>query len=85
MSLTAIVVRLDCGYESDRKAAEDAGFKIGDRLEVKDISMGQSHTTVYLKEDGRGYNSVFFSFEESGKPINIYNDPRYNPYLEGLC
>lgn len=81
MTLYAIVTTLNAGYDSDKKAAEEAGLKVGDRFTVRSVSMGQSHTTIYLNEFDRGFNSVFFDFEESGELINIYRDARYNPYL----
>ena len=81
MTVYAIVERLDCGYEYDRKKAEEAGFKIGDRFKVKHVSMGQSHTTVTLEEFKSGFNSVFFEFEEDGEPLDIYRDARFNPYI----
>lgn len=81
MTVYAIVEHLDRGYDGDKKQAEEAGFKVGDRFTVKDVSMGQSHTTVYLREHDRGFNSVFFTFEEDGKPLDIYSDHRFNPYI----
>lgn len=71
----------DNGYDGDIECAKKAGLKIGERYEVDDLSMGQFHTSVYLK--GKGcFNSVQFEFQEAnGAPVNIYCDPRYNPYL----
>lgn len=56
-------------------------LKVGKEYEVDCISMGQSHTTVQLK-NGKCYNSVFFQFFEDGKEIDIYADKRFNPYLK---
>ncbi len=81
MTVYAIVSELNCGYDHDKRMAEQAAFQIGDRFTVKDISMGQSHTTIRLDEIEGGFNSVFFSFEEDGEPLNIYSDHRFNPYI----
>jgi hypothetical protein len=80
MTIYAIIKNLDCGYPGDREQVAKAGFKVGDRFILEDVSMGQSHTTVYLNREG-GFNSVFFDFEENGQPLNIYADRRFNPYL----
>lgn len=56
-------------------------LEIGKQYEVDYISMGQSYTSIVLKNKFRTYNSVLFKFYENGKEINIYSDPRFNPYL----
>ena len=56
-------------------------LELGKLYEVKDIRMGQSHTTIYLKEKEHPYNSVIFEFYEDNKQIDIYKDERFNPYL----
>ena len=56
---------------------------VGKEYEVEHVSMGQSHTYVYLKGYEGGFNSVHFDFYEDGVPHNIYRDPRYNPYIGG--
>lgn len=43
--------------------------------------MGQSSTSVSLKEGSRCYNSVYLEFYENDKIINIFEDERFNPYL----
>lgn len=43
--------------------------------------MTQSYTDITLARLGH-FNSTFFEFyDEDGNKIDIYNDPRYNPYL----
>ena len=63
----------------------EEGLKVGKDYEVRSISMGQSHTTVYLKDMPKGYNwgynSIYFKFYEDGKKVNIYKDKKFNPYL----
>lgn len=81
MSLIAIVETLDAGYDSEKQKMIDLGFKVGDRIPVNDVDMGQSRTTISLDGYKGSFNSVFFEFEENGKEINIYGDKRYNPYL----
>lgn len=82
MTVYAIVRRLNVGCQHDKDRAEEYGWKIGDRFVVKDVSMGQSYTNIYLEDYGSGgVNSVFFDFEENGEPLNIFNDRRFNPYL----
>lgn len=69
------------GHDCDKEYVKKMGLKVGERYEVEDISMGGSHTSVYLKDIKGSFNSVQFEFEEDEKPIDIYRDPRYNPYL----
>lgn len=71
----------DNGYDCDKEYAKKMGLKVGERYEVEDISMGGSHTSIYLKDIKGSFNPVQFEFEEDGEPIDIYRDPRYNPYL----
>lgn len=71
----------DNGREYDKKYVKEVGLKVGERYEVEDVDMGQSSTSIYLKDIKGSFNSVHFEFEENGKPIDIYDDPRYNPYL----
>ena len=71
----------DNGYDCDVKNAKNAGLNVGERYEVKDLSMGGSHTSIYLKNIDGVFNSVQFDFEEDDKPVNIYRNPKYNGYL----
>lgn len=81
MTIIAIVETLQAGYDFQKKQMEDLGFKIGDRIEVKDIVVHQSSTDVYLEGYKGSFNSVFFEFEENGEELDIYNDRRFNDYL----
>ena len=55
---------------------------LGQSYELTGVDMGQSSTTVFLKEfPDFGFNSIQFDFFEDGKELNIYRDPRFNPYL----
>ena len=68
-----------------RKSQNDAwlnhDLEYGKTYEVEDIDMGQSYTSVYLKDMRNPYNSVIFEFYEDGKPLDIYRDTRFNPYI----
>jgi hypothetical protein len=79
--LYAIFMYPNRGWEYDVEWAKNAGLKVGERYEVRRISMGQSSTSVFLKDINGDFNSVQFEFEEDGKPIDIYRSPKYNPYL----
>ena len=68
------------GYDGDVEYAKKIGLKVGEKYEVEDISMGQSHTSVYLKDIKGVFNSVQFEFYEDKKPINLCDSPKYNPY-----
>ena len=70
----------DNGYDGDVSFAKKIGLEAGKRYEVEDLSMGGSHTSIFLKGIKGAFNSVQFEFEEDGKPINIFNSPKYNPY-----
>lgn len=71
------------GYEIDKINCERY-LKLGESYEVCSISMGQSHTHIFLKGIDCIFNSVNFDFYEDGEPIIIQRDPRYNPYLRRI-
>lgn len=81
MALYATVRSLDVGYQWDKDRFAEADLKLGSRYGVADVEMGQSHTNIYLEGFGASFNSVAFEFDEDGAPIDIYADPRYNPYI----
>lgn len=69
------------GYEISRRFAAE-NLEVGKEYEVSDISMGQSHTSVFLVGKVGCFNSVNFDFYENGKEIDIFKSPKYNYYLE---
>ena len=80
--LYAICVCVDNGWPFDQEILKKNNIKIGDKFEVEDVSMGQSNTSITLKGFKDIFNSVHFKLEdEYGDEIDIYHDPRYNPYL----
>lgn len=78
--LYAIFMYPENGHDCDVEYAKEVGLKVGEKYEVEDISMGQSATSVYLKDIKGVFNSVQFEFEEDGKLIDIYDSLKYNPY-----
>lgn len=79
--LYAICVCVDNGWSIDQEILKKNNIKIGDKFEVEDVSMGQFNTSITLKGFKNVFNSVHFRFEdEYGNVVNIYDDPRYNPY-----
>ena len=78
--LTAKYMYPDNGYELERQRT--AMFLVeGKEYAVKDVLMGQSHTTILLTDVDGVFNSVHFDFFEDGKEIDIFRSPKYNPYL----
>ena len=82
MTIYAVVETLRAGYDCEEEMVKSLGFKVGDKFEVEDIDMGGSSTSIHLKDfPNQPFNSVFFEFEENGKELDIYDDTRFNPYL----
>ena len=82
MTVYAIVSSLTSVHEDDQEQIKNLNFKVGDKFEVENISIGQSYASLTLKEfPKQSFNSSNFSFEEDGKKLNIFNDKRFNPYL----
>ena len=78
--LYAKVVTLEGGYKKEQETIR-THHKIGDIFEVTYMEMGSWHTDVY--EGDEYYNSVYFEFfadAECTQPIDIYEDPDFNPY-----
>lgn len=71
----------DSGRECNIEHAKKVGLKVGERYEVKDIIMGGFTTSIFLKDIEGSFNSVQFEFEEDGEFIDIFDSPKYNPYL----
>ena len=82
MTIYAVVETLRAGYDCEEEVVKTLGFKVGDKFEVDYIDMDGSSTSIYLKDfPNQPFNSVFFEFEEGSKELDIYNDTRFNPYL----
>ena len=79
MRLYAKVIEHYVGFNDNKKIEQ---YPIGSIVEVDEIIMGQSRTTVVI--DDQFFNSVSFEFYEDEDGLiekDIYNDPRYNPYI----
>ena len=81
--LYAKFVEPDAGMKYDPERCKKAGLKVGERYRVSHVNMSGWYTDIYLEDHGKfSFNSVHFEFDEDGEPIDIYRDPRYNPYME---
>ena len=74
MSLTAVYNYPQNGY---RPATQ---LEVGKEYNVERVDMGGYMTYIHLSGEGC-FNSVQFDFFEDGKPIDIYQSPKYNPYM----
>ena len=80
MKLFAKVENPNSGYNCDKENIKQ--LDISKMYEVEFISMGQSHTSIYLKEIDDVFNSVNFEFyDEDGNQVDIFSMPEYNLYL----
>lgn len=57
-------------------------IELDKEYEVESVEMDRTYTDIKLKNIDRKFNSVIFEFYEDGKEIDIYSDPRYNPYIK---
>lgn len=73
--ITAIYKHPEFGY------SKSLNLEVGREYEVTGIHMGPTHTEINLKGIEGDFESVKFEFYENGNPLNIYNDPRFNPWL----
>ena len=71
----------ESGLHADIETAKMASLEVGKKYVVEDVCMGGWFTDIYLKGFDEAFNSVQFEFEEGGESIDIYSDPRYNPYM----
>lgn len=82
MKLFAVVNSLSNGHDHDREQLKELDLQLGDKLEVRTVAMGRWSTLIEMTETRAFFNSVNFRFEdELGQPVDIYQDPRYNPYM----
>ncbi len=71
MNLPITAKPKDCHYED---------LEIGKQYPVEIILMGQSNTSVHLKDEKGSYNSVHFSFYLGEKEIDIFRSGLINRY-----
>ncbi len=81
--VTAKLVWPDNGSKFDVEKVKESGMVVGCEYPVDTISMGQSHTNIYLSGFKGVFNSVHFEFFEDGNPLDIFRDRRFNPYIGG--
>jgi hypothetical protein len=83
MALTAKYHQPDMTYSScEYDWLKKQNLTDGAEYDVEKVDMGQSYTSITLVGIKGGFNSVWFEFFEDGKPIDIYRDARYNPYIK---
>ena len=80
--IKAIFKHPQSGDLDDKNTIKVAGLKVDEAYEVEEIDMRSWHTDIFLKGYRGSFNSVAFEFEEDGKPLDIYSDPRFNPFLD---
>lgn len=84
--LYAKVEHPEAGYGHDVQACKDLNPE--KYYEVDKVDMGQSHTTITLKNTIGWFNSVNFGFYKTVDGLkvshDIYSDPEYNPYLSRI-
>lgn len=78
--LTAKFAHPQSGNYADVQYAADR-LTVNADYEVERVEMGGFHTSVWLKDIPGAFNSVQFDFYEDGKELDIYHDPRFNPYI----
>lgn len=82
--LFAKVVDVTGGHDEGRTIRE-AGLNVGDIIEVSEVHMSASYTTIVDDGDNR-FNSIHFEFfndKACTQPYDIYEDPLYNPFAKG--
>jgi hypothetical protein len=82
--LFAKVTNPNAGYDRDKELVKNLNHDV--YYEVDRIAMGQSHTSVKLKDFPDWLNSVNLSFyknygDDEYTYHSIFGDPTYNPYL----
>ena len=81
MKLLAKFTHPSAGYSPESKRPESP-LVLNQLYEVEYVSMGQSYTSVYLKDfPKRPFNSVSFDFYHDDIPIKLQDFPEYTPYL----
>jgi hypothetical protein len=79
--LIAKLTHKDYGTEKD--VANMKNIAEGTVFGVTDIHMGGSKTIVYFDGFPNACNSIQFDFFDlDGNPVDIYQDTRFNPYIQ---
>jgi hypothetical protein len=81
LGVNAILVHKEHGYDYNKEDIKD--IPVGTVFEVDDISISQSHTSFTCVGHNKSFNSVQFEFiDDDGKPVDIFADARFNPYIQ---
>lgn len=72
ITIPLAAVPIDTHYEQ---------LKSGEKYPVKEISMGQSNTSVELENIDDSFNSIHFEFYIGQKKVDIYRSALFNHYL----
>lgn len=79
MRAYALLSYPEYGYDYDKEKVKK--LDSGRFYEIDRISMGQSHTSIFLKGIQGCFNSVQFTFyNRERQPIDIYRMPEFNQY-----
>ena len=84
MSVKAVFLYPKYGTEFDQARDQRCGLAVKREYEVSHFVMWPSSTSVYLEGYTLPFNSIHFEFMEDGKPLDIFRDPRFNPYLRRM-
>lgn len=83
MKLLAKFTHPTAGYTPEAEKL-DSPLVLNQLYEVETVNMGQSYTSIYLKDfPNRHFNSVSFDFYHDDKQIKLQDFPQYNPYYDG--
>lgn len=81
--LYAVFEHSEEGWDYDKKLCKELLME-GKTYLVEAIEMDRSSTKIYLKDfPDNFFNSVNFEYYEDGERINIYKNPKYNPFMRG--
>lgn len=75
------MITAKCITNIDPWTEHENGLTIGQSYKVKSIEMGSCLTLVRLEGQPGLYNSITLEFSEDGKPLDIFGDKRFNPYI----
>ena len=80
VTITAFFNNPEAGFPHHIEAGKS--LELGKNYEVSIINMGQSYTSVKLADfPDLVFTSTQFKFFEGDNEINIFRDPRFNPYM----
>lgn len=83
MKLLAKFTHSTAGYTPEA-GKPNSPLVLNQLYEVETVNMGQSYTSVYLKDfPNRPFNSVSFDFYHDTEEIHLQDFPQYNPYYDG--